>query len=249
MPKTFINVSGTFQELQRPYVKTSGVWQPIKKIWTKDGGTWKQVFGNTGSQVFSTVGTTSFIVPPGVYSISVTYPTPTVFVTTSISVTPSQVIPVTIGAYGSASTFGSVTMPAYDQQVFYWNGNVDNQLVQSVQMADPTTKTYSGSGSNSALQAGAAAAGLVFVVTDEGYHGDLGEYINMTPLISTTLVTTYELYYSYHSGREANYSVQTQPTSSNGYVASIAQYDGSRSEGYYENTLNIRQQGYFSITY
>ena len=249
MPNTYIKDGGVQRLVQRPFAKVSGAWQPIKKIWFKDSGTWRQVFGNTGSEVFTTVGSTSWTVPPGVYSVSVTYPSTTGLVTSSLSVTPGSAISISIGDYGASSTFASVTMPAYDQAVFAWQGNVDAQLTQQVQVATNTATSYSGSGGNSTITNGAAANGIYYNVSYEGWHGDLGMGAQMTPVLISTLLTTFECYYSYHSGREANNYIDTQPTAANSYQLGVSQYDGNRSEGYYQNTLNIRQKGYFSITY
>lgn len=249
MADTYIKVSGTQRIVQRPFAKVSGAWQPIKKIWAKDGGTWKQVFGNTGSATFSTVGTTSWTVPPGVYSVDVTYPTTSGLVTSALSVTPGTSISVSIGDYGASSTFGSVTMPAYDKAVFAHQGNVDHQLTQHVQVATTNATSYSGGGGNTTIANGAASNGIYYNVSYEGWHGDLGMNAQMNPVLISTLLTTFECYYSYHAGREANNVIDTQPSAGNSYQLSISQYDGNRSEGYYENTLNLRQKGYFSITY
>jgi hypothetical protein len=71
MSKSYIKVNGSWKELFSPYINQNGTWRPIKKIWVKDSGVWRQVFGNTGTVTFS-LGSTTFIVPPGVYSLSVT---------------------------------------------------------------------------------------------------------------------------------------------------------------------------------
>jgi hypothetical protein len=249
MPNSYIKDGGVQRLIQKPFAKVSGAWQPIKKIWAKDAGTWRQVFGNTGTQTFSTVGTTSWTAPPGVYSISVTYPTTAGLVTTSSAVIPGTNYNVTIGDYGANSTFGSITMPAYDKAVFAWNGNVDNDLAQEVTVAVNTATSYSGSGNNTTLKNGAAANGLYFNVSNEGWHGDLGENISIQPVLISTLLTTFECYFSAHSGRESNYSNRQQPSSANSYILGIYCGDGSRSEGSYAQTINLRQKGYFSITY
>lgn len=249
MPNTYIKDGGTQRLVQRPFAKVSGAWQPLKKIWVKDSGTWRQVFGNTGSATFSTVGATSWTPPPGVYSANVTYPTTSGLVTTTLSVTPGSAISVNIGDYGSSSTFGSVTMPAYDKAVFAFQGNVDAQLTQQVQIATNTPTSYSGSGNNSTITSGATSNGIYYNVSYEGWHGDLGAGVQINPVLISTLLTTFECYFSYHAGREANNVIDTQPSAGNSYQLGVSQYDGNRSEGYYENTLNLRQKGYFSITY
>jgi len=63
---------GTWRTVPSLYVKQGGVWQPINTAWVNVGGTWQVVYGgNTGSLVFTTVGTTNWTVPTGVFSISV----------------------------------------------------------------------------------------------------------------------------------------------------------------------------------
>jgi hypothetical protein len=249
MPNSYIKDGGVQRLIQRPFAKVSGAWQPIKKIWVKDTGTWRQVFGNTGSQTFSVVGSTSWTPPPGVYSVDVTYPTTSGLVTSLLSVTPGIAVSISVGDYGASSTFGSVTAPAYDKAVFAWQGNVDHEFTQQVQVVVSSPTSYSGSGGNATITNGAAANGIYYNVSYEGWHGDLGMNAQINPVLTSTLLTTFECYYSYHAGREANNTINEQPSAANSYRLNVSQYDGNRSEGYYENTLNLRQKGYFSITY
>ena len=262
MSHTYIKTGGVQKELQRLFVKDAGTWRPIKKIWVKASGAWKQVFGNTGSATFTTVGTTSWTPPPGVYSVNVTYPTTVGMVTTVLPVIPGTAIPVVIGNYGQASTFGSVTMPLYDKVVFSWSGNVDANLYQDVQVATNTGTIVNTSGYNSTIQAAASAGGIYWNVPGgaggrgnygEGWHGDLFESASFQPALINTLVTNFQCYYSALSGRQAGapgYSViSVQPTAANNYVMSTYQYDTASGEGGYSSTFNIQQTGYFSITY
>lgn len=54
-------------------VKEDGHWRYIKAAWIKESGQWRLFYGNnTGTETFSTPGTYSWIVPDGVYSITVT---------------------------------------------------------------------------------------------------------------------------------------------------------------------------------
>jgi hypothetical protein len=63
---------GTWRAIPSLYVKQGGVWLPINTAWVNVGGTWQVVYGgNTGSLVFTTVGTTTWTVPTGVFSITV----------------------------------------------------------------------------------------------------------------------------------------------------------------------------------
>lgn len=66
-----VNNSGTFIEPDEVFVKDGGSWRTIEEVHVNDNGTWRQIFPVSGSQTFTT-GTTSFVVPQGVYSINTT---------------------------------------------------------------------------------------------------------------------------------------------------------------------------------
>ena len=250
MSNTYIKDGGIQRLVQIPWVKTGGAWQKLKKIWVKDSGVWRQVFGNTGSQTFTSLGNTNWTPPPGVYSVNVTYPAVNIgLVTTTIECTPGVPIGINIGDYGSTSTFGSVTMPVFDAIVFRWSGNVDNDLGQNVSIATNEPRSYSGYGYAGTLTAGAAANGITYQEFGEGWHGDLPCSIEIYPVLISTLQNTFECYFSSHGGREARNSISQQPSAGNGYILQTLEHDYSRSEGTYSNTLNIRQKGWFSITY
>lgn len=69
-----INVkdAGTWKEVLEVYVKDAGTWKTCLDVYIKDAGTWKSVLYKAGSSNLTTAGTTSFVVPAGVYSINYT---------------------------------------------------------------------------------------------------------------------------------------------------------------------------------
>jgi hypothetical protein len=70
--KTYIKIDGAWQPVKLPAPFAGGARRLSKKVWVKDGGVWRLVYGTEpATQSFTTPGTTSFIVPDGIYSISV----------------------------------------------------------------------------------------------------------------------------------------------------------------------------------
>jgi len=120
--------SGAWRTINVVSVNDAGTWRNSKAVYVNDAGTWRTVYGNTsGSQVFG-VGTTTFTVPEGVFSISATgcgggggggsgdgganNDGPgyggggSNLITQSFSVTPGQVLNVVVGVGGSVG-FGA----------------------------------------------------------------------------------------------------------------------------------------------
>jgi hypothetical protein len=249
-----------FQKLFTGWIKNSGAWKSISNGWIKLPDSvitvTKENVGTSVTNAYTAVGTANWTVPADVNSVLVTYPTPSGLVKTLVTVTPGQVIPITIGDYGQASSFGSlVNAPGYDTQVFSYSGNVDNDKSNIVQIATPNGASYaSPAGSfNDAQTAGAAAVGIVYKdgSPSEGWHGDLPSTITINTVYQSSLVTNYQVYVSGGSGREfpSHHSIQQQPTASNGYQMWDYQYDGSGGEGTYSWTTNLQQQGYIKVDY
>jgi hypothetical protein len=71
MPTISVKDGGTWKEAKEILVKDSGTWKPVKEVHVKDGGVWKKAFPESGTQVYSTAGTYSFVVPNGIYSLTV----------------------------------------------------------------------------------------------------------------------------------------------------------------------------------
>jgi len=249
-----------FQKLFTGWIKNSGAWKSISNGWIKLPDSvitvTKENVGTSVTNAYTAVGTVNWTVPADVNSVLVTYPTPSGLVKTLVTVTPGQVIPITIGDYGQASSFGSlVNAPGYDTQVFSYSGNVDNDKSNIVQIATPNGASYaSPAGSyNAAQTAGAAAVGIVYKdgSPSEGWHGDLPSTITINTVYQSSLVTNYQVYVASGSGREfpSHHSIQQQPTASNGYQMWDYQYDGSGGEGTYSWTTNLQQQGYIKVDY
>lgn len=197
----------------------------------------------------------TFPVPPGVTQIFVNYQTPTGLATKSMPTTPGETLIINLGDFGQPSTViglsGTLSLPAYDVQVFSYSGNVDHIIAQDVQVATATPTSYSANGSNSTLTAGAAAAGITYNVTYEGWHDDLGATISITPVLISTLVQPLKVYVKSGSGRQfpSAHTYQKQPSASNGYIMNDFQGDYYGGEGAYSWATNLQQQGWVSFTY
>jgi hypothetical protein len=200
------------------------------------------------NKIFSTIGTTSYAIPQEVNSLYITYLTPTGLTTTLIPVTAGSSIPVTVGDFGQTSSFGSFTMPAYTRQVFRYVGNVDHLLNADVQIANASGNPLTTSGYNAGQTAAAAAAGLSYSVTYEGWHGDLFSTLYFTPVPTSQILNNFQIVGS-GGGRGGSPTVPTQPTVANGYRMSIQMFDPSGDEGGYDSRFTLQQQGYFTINY
>lgn len=64
-----VHNSGSYIEPDEVFVKDGGVWRTTKELHVKDGGAWRKIFPIAGTQTFNG-GTTSFVIPQGVYSLS-----------------------------------------------------------------------------------------------------------------------------------------------------------------------------------
>lgn len=209
------------------------------------------------SNVFSTVGTTTWTVPNGVYRLEIIYPTPrsgNVSITNHL-VKPGDTVSITVGDYGQnstvTSTFNTVTIPGYNTPVFSYNGNIDNDVWNYVQVAKASLTSYTAAGYNAAQIAGAAAAGISYNVVGEGWHGDLYSSISINPVLTASIVNNIRVALSSGSGRAypGSHSFPQQPTAANGYIMHDYQGDYSSSEGGFGWVTNLQQQGYVKITY
>ena len=54
------------------YVNDGGTWKTCLDVLINDGGTWKSALYESGSQNFTTAGSTTFTVPAGVYTLTAT---------------------------------------------------------------------------------------------------------------------------------------------------------------------------------
>jgi hypothetical protein len=239
----------------RAWIKDTD-WKEVNNAWVKVPDTIVttrvESFGTPVTRTFTTLGTSNWTVPDDVTSVRVTYPTTTGLVSTTQSVTPGQVISVTVGNYGETSTFGGITIPIFEKQVFSYIGNIDHVKNNVVQVATPTGVSYSGSGDNGTLTAGAAAVGISY--TDggpgEGWHGDLSATVSITPVKLETMLNNVQVFRSSGSGRQiSNYGFAAHPAASNSYIMQDVQYDTFGGEGSYSFTTTLQQQGYIRLDF
>lgn len=247
----YVKSGGTQRSVTGIYLKDSGSWKPISKVYIKDSGSWQRVFGITSLfQAFSSVGTTNFTVPAGVYSLFVSYPTTTGVVTTSVAVTPAQVIPITIGDYAATSSFNGQTLPAYSKVVLnHFSGNVDAQVTQRFTIATTTSITYTTNGTNNAgSYNNFNAVGIYFETTSESAQGDFGEYVTIDTVPSSSLLGNYRIT-AFVTGSGGYLSYLNQPSAATSYICEYQIGEGNRSNNPVQWTMTLEQQGYVSISY
>lgn len=72
MPNIYQNIAGTFTAVKEVFVKDGGDWRTIREAYVNVSGTWQKVFPEgSGTNTYTSPGTTSFTVPNGIYSITV----------------------------------------------------------------------------------------------------------------------------------------------------------------------------------
>lgn len=247
----YVKSGGVQRNVTGMYLKDNGAWQPISKVYVKDSGSWQQVFGITSLFVaYSSVGTYSFTVPAGVYSIFVTYPTTTGNITTSVAVTPNQTIPITIGDYAATSSFNGQTLPAYTKAVLnHFSGNVDAQVTQTFDVASTTSITFTTNGTqNAASFNNFNAVGIYFNTDSETAQGDFGESVTISTVPRSTLLGNFRIT-GVASGSGGFVSFITQPTIASNYRCQYQIGEGNRSNNPVVWTMTLEQQGYVSISY
>lgn len=199
---------------------------------------------------YTTPGSYAYVVPSGATGVIVSWMTPTGSNSSTVSVTAEQTITVTIGNFGSGSTFGSlVSAPAFNTPVLQFSGNIDADLNIVQEVAGSTAATYSAGGYSGGLAAGAAAAGIYYAETTETRHGDLyaSVTLNKFPQSVLTSPTSFRVAFTSFSGRGGN-TIGAQPSSANNYRMSVYAYDGQGGEGYYAYTVSLQQIVGLSIT-
>jgi hypothetical protein len=247
----YAKTGGVQRSVTGMYLKDNNTWKPISKVYVKDAGAWRQVFGITSLfAAFSSVGTTNFTVPAGVYSLFVSYPTTTGVVTTSVAVTPAQVIPIVIGDYGATSSFNGQTLPAYSKVVLnHFSGNVDAQVTQTFSVATDTSITYTTNGTqNAASYSNFNSVGIYFNTDSESAQGDFGEYVTIDTVPKSTLLGNFQISMAVQ-GSGGYLSYITQPTVANNYFSQYQVGEGNRSNNPVTFQATLTQQGYVSISY
>lgn len=239
------------------YVKDAGVWKPVKRIWVRDGGVWKSPSsafvrqGGTFSRyypdnvtptTYSTPGTYNYTVPNGVTSVNVSYITTSGTTSTSRSVTPGEVVTVTIGNYGSGSSFGAFSAPAFSLNVCEISTRVDQSPGLGIDQAVATSSpiTFTGSGTQDILEPAAQSSGIYYDEYTEGNQGDWNANVTLRTTATSYLVNPYQVAVTAFNGRGSNQIVQ-QPSAGNSYRYRILIFDSSAGSADYSWTVTLQQ--------
>ena len=67
--KLYVKNDGTIHNTEEVYVNENGNWKRAGQIFIKEDGDWEPVFSNSGSESYTTVGSHTFQVPSGIYSL------------------------------------------------------------------------------------------------------------------------------------------------------------------------------------
>jgi hypothetical protein len=220
----------------------SGNWVTVNNTYVKINGP------TPASLTFSKIGSSTFKVPDGVSIVNLTYLTSSGLVTAVVPVRSGGIIPVTVGDVGQASSFGDFSIPAVNQQVFRYIGNVDHLLNADVQIATPTGQGITSSGYNAQNTSDAASVGITYNVTYEGWHGDLYATLYFNPVATDKIFGKFQIVGS-GGGRAGGPSITTQPTVANGYIMGIQMFDPYGGEGGYDTYYTLQQSGYMTVDY
>jgi hypothetical protein len=102
----------------------------------------------TGTQEFRSAGGGSFTVPSDVYRLYVTWPVPQGFNSTTLAVSPGQVLGTNTGGMGGASQIGSLGIPAYAFTMFSQSFYVDWHIYMYININGGGCVVYDNRGSN-----------------------------------------------------------------------------------------------------
>jgi len=241
MPQLYVKDAGVWKQVRRLYVRSGGVWKDVVNGSVKQGGVIKQFYPDTFTPItYSTPGTYTFNVPAGKTSLNITYPTTSGIVTTAVTVVPLSSYTVTIGNYGSGSSFGALlSAPAFTSaQVARWNASVDKNAFVTISTATSPSRSYSGSGDAGTLAAGASAAGLFYSLTVDSSVSNQG--LSISSLNSALLINTFRAQLTLYSSRDVTY-ISVQPSQANSYRIQFINGDGSAGAGYYDIGVYLQQ--------
>lgn len=242
----YIKNNNNWNSLANVYTKHQGNWHLVDKIYIKNTSTWELAWeADANITTFEYPGDYEYTVPPGVYNLNVIYPTTsTLVVTTVTNVLPGEKIPVTIGGFGSSSTFGtSVVAPIFDTQVISFSGEVGGQLVVEFSVSTPTGVAYVSGSSipNPDHTAGAAAVGAYWSVRTEN-GGTYSSNVTMTPVPNSVLLNDATISYTYYNGRIPSHAPSS--ISKNGDYNTVSIYTDDVAPvgaAVYAWTLNLQQ--------
>lgn len=172
----------------------------------------------------------------------------------TLTVVPGQTLFVSIGGFGQASYIkdGSNNIlynsPAYSYQVISFSGAVDGYLQLYVTVANPVGGSYSFSGANNGVITAAAGAYDILYTAAQGYHGDLGATVTLSPALLSTLVNTWQVATTSWTGSNrgpralySEYTLGSPYTVGDGYVVEMSQGDSIPDEGTYSWTIAVQQ--------
>ena len=132
MPNVYVN-NGTSYAAKEIFVNNGGTWQTVKQVYVNNGGTWQLAFPeSTGTNTYTS--SSSFLVPNGVYSITVSVygagggagalyfcgdgftggggSSGGYLTNQTVSVTPGESLSVVVGAGGTGGYLGYACGPA-----------------------------------------------------------------------------------------------------------------------------------------
>jgi hypothetical protein len=225
MPQVYVRNSGVWTESKEIFIRANGGWNTVQEIYVNSNGNWLQTYPVHGSQ-FLNSGSGTFTVPAGIYSLTVSYPTSRDgIVTQGLSVTPGDTFAYNIADFGSASTFGGITAPVFDTQVYSRSGNVDAVLVITTSCAGAQS----------------------FQINAESSHGTLGKNLSLTPVLLEVCQGDLQVYNSYYSGRGTISGGGTPYLSGDSYYFQVSIGDPQNSEGYHVDRWNLRQRVPFTV--
>jgi hypothetical protein len=227
MAQVYVKQSGTIYEPKEIFIHANGVWNTIRETYIKTNGQWIQTYPQHSSQ-FLNSGSGTFTVPAGAYYITVSYPTARDgFVSQGFSVTPGDGFAYSIADFGGSSTFGGITAPVFDTQVYSRSGNVDAVLVITASCAGAQS----------------------FQINAETNHGTLGKNVSLTPVAIDVCQGDLQVYNTYYSGRGTISGGGTPYLSGDSYFFQVSIGDPQNSEGYHVDSWNLRQRVPFTVSW
>jgi hypothetical protein len=248
-PKWDGSVSLEFTRRSGIRVKNAGAWVSSANVYYKN----TSLLTTTTPQEQNITGSTTFVVPPGVLKINISYQTTTGLQTKALPVRPGEKLSVVINGPGLESyvqgASGRVTAPAFSTQVFSYIGNVDHQLQLNVQVVTPSGTSISATGFNADQEVIINNSGINFDYIYEGWHGDLTSTIRVSPIKQSIFNDSLRIVVDPTSTGRGQVVIGTQPSAANGYIAGLAIRDFDGGEGSYNAKWNLAQSGYFKFAW
>jgi hypothetical protein len=225
-----------------------------------------QLYGvsNSMQSTYTSVGTYTYTVPNLTTALTINSVTVSGLTSTALTgLTVGQVLTVTIGNFGSASQITDASnnvlfsSAAYEQNVFSFSGNIDQNITLIVTLASSVASgTFNFNGRNSgSITAAAQADGLTYDVVAQYFHGDLVGTVSFAPLPYSTIINAYQVVTSSWSGvhggnrpQYAEYSLGTAYNQNGQILVQVSQSDSLADEGTYGFTLQLQQIVPITIT-